>query len=155
MSLSGVKIFFMVTISVFLLTVILNSTAMSEDTGEHMKPLAFTDSNPFARESTLLYQAPQFDRIHDYDYQPAIEEGMRVSLAEIDRIASNSAPPTFDNTIVAMEKSGRLLDRVRNVFFSMLSANSNDMILKTASDVSPKLAATGMPFSSTTNFLSA
>lgn len=138
-SLSGLKIFFTVTVSIFLLTVISTSTAMSQD--EKMKPPAFTDSNPFAQESTLLYQAPQFDKIHDSDYQPAIEEGMRVSLGEIDRIVSNPAPPTFDNTIVAMEKSGILLTRVTNVFFSMLSANSNDVLLKVASDESPKLAA--------------
>lgn len=138
-SLSGLKIFFTVTISIFLLAVISTSTAMSQD--EKMKPPAFTDSNPFSQESTLLYQAPQFDKIHDSDYQPAIEEGMRVSLEEIDRIVSNPAPPTFDNTIVAMEKSGILLTRVTNVFFSMLSANSNDVLLKVASDESPKLAA--------------
>jgi peptidyl-dipeptidase Dcp len=138
-SLSGLKIFFTVTISIFLLAVISTSTAMSQY--KKMKPPTFTDSSPFAQKSTLLYEAPQFDKIHDSDYQPAIEEGMRVSLEEIDRIVSNPAPPTFDNTIVAMEKSGVLLTRVTNVFFSMLSANSNDVLLKVASDESPKLAA--------------
>ncbi len=137
----GVKIFSPVTISIFLLTMVSNSIAMSQDTGKQMKSPAFTESNPFAHESTLLYQAPQFDRIHDYDYQPAIEEGMRVRLEEMDRIASNQDPPTFDNTIVAMEKSGMLLDRVTNVFFSMLSANSNDDLQKIVSEESPRLAA--------------
>jgi len=141
MSVSVIKIFFTVIISVFLLTVVLNSTAISQDADKHRASPAFTGSNPFAQKSTLLYQAPPFDRIHDYDYQPAIEEGMRVSLAEIDRIVSNPEPPTFENTIVAMEKSGILLTRVANVFFSMLSANSNDELLKVASEESPKLAA--------------
>ncbi len=140
-SISGMKIFFSVTVSIFMLTVMLNSTALSKDTDTQMSSKAFTDSNPFAKESTLLYQAPQFDKIHDDDYQPAIEEGMRVRLTEIDKIASNSAPPTFDNTIVAMEKSGILLDRVSNVFDAMISANSNEYLRKVASEESPKLAA--------------
>ena len=58
--------------------------------------------NPFAKPSPLLYQAPQFDKIHDSDYQPAIEEGIRQNLAEVNTIANQSAPATFDNTIVAM-----------------------------------------------------
>ena len=140
-SLSGLKIFFAATIPIFLFIFFSTSNAIVQDTVENKASLVFTDSNPFAHESTLLYQAPQFDRIHDSDYQPAIEEGMRVSLEEIDRITSNEAPPTFDNTIVSMEKSGILLTRVTNVFFSMLSANSNDELFKVDSEESPKLAA--------------
>ncbi len=139
--LSGLKTLSSITISIFLFIFISTSTAMSQETGENKASPVFTDSNPFAKESTLLYQAPQFDKIQDSDYQPAIEEGMRVSLAEIDRIVSNPAKPTFDNTIAAMEKSGTLLTRVANVFFSMLSANSNDELLRIASEESPKLAA--------------
>src|SRR5574342_47997 len=66
---------------------------------------AFSESNPFAKPSTLPYQAPPFDRIKDTDYQPAIEEGMRRELAEIDAIADNPESATFVNTIEAMERS--------------------------------------------------
>jgi peptidyl-dipeptidase Dcp len=102
---------------------------------------ALPDSNPFARESTLPYQAPPFDKIKDSDYQPALEEGMRVQLAEMEAIANNSAPASFDNTIAAMEKSGRLLDRVSLAFAGVVQANTNDTLDKVQTDEAPKLAA--------------
>src|SRR2546430_12558630 len=74
----------------------------------------FSGSNPFASASPLLDQAPPFDRIHDADYQPAVEEGMRRQLAEVEGIASDTAAPSFDNTIVALERSGALLTRARS-----------------------------------------
>ncbi len=101
----------------------------------------FSSTNPFARASTLLYQAPPFDKIHDSDYMPAMEEGMRQQLAEIGEIASNPEPATFENTIVAMERSGELLTRVASVFFSITSANTNDELQKVLSNEAPKLAA--------------
>jgi peptidyl-dipeptidase Dcp len=101
----------------------------------------FSSANPFASASTLLYQAPPFDKIHDSDYKPAMEEGMRMQLAEIGRIASNPEPANFDNTIVAMERSGELLTRVASVFFSMTSANTNDDLQNILSLEAPKLAA--------------
>ncbi len=63
--------------------------------------------NPFAKESTLPFQAPDFTQIKDEDFQPALEEGMRIQIGEMQKIADQSDPPTFDNTILAMEKSGR------------------------------------------------
>ena len=98
-------------------------------------------SNPFAAPSPLLYQAPPFDRIRDSDYLPAFEEGMKQQRAEIDSIANNPAPPTFDNTIVAMEKTGELLTRVAKVFFNMDQSNTNPTIQKIKGEVAPKLAA--------------
>src|SRR5205085_3013028 len=80
--------------------------------------VAFAQANPFDKPSTLPFNAPPFDKITDADYQPAIEAGMKEELAEIERIANNPAPPTFANTIEAMEKSGRLLARASRVFFS-------------------------------------
>jgi len=68
--------------------------------------------NPFAVESNLPFHAPRFDLIRNEHYQPALEEGMRQQLAEIDVIAKQTEAPTFDNTIVAMERSGALLTRV-------------------------------------------
>jgi len=107
-------------------------------------PLAYAAlpaSNPFAVPSTLPYQAPPFDRIKDSDYESAIEEGMKQQIAEIEAIADNRAPPTFENTIAAMEKSGRLLDRVTLAFSGVVQANTNDKLDKVQTDTSPQLAA--------------
>jgi peptidyl-dipeptidase Dcp len=104
---------------------------------------ALPDSNPFAKESTLPYQAPPFDRIKDSDYQPAFEEGMREQIAEIEAIANNPAPATFENTIAAMEKSGRLLDRVSLAFSGVVGANTNDALDNVQTVEAPKLAAHG------------
>ena len=101
----------------------------------------FTNANPFAEQSTLLYQAPPFDRIHDYDYKPALEEGMRQHIAEIHKIATNPAPATFYNTIVAMERSGELLTRASKVFFAVVQANTDDTLQNILSEEAPKLAA--------------
>jgi peptidyl-dipeptidase Dcp len=97
--------------------------------------------NPFFNASPLQYQAPPFDKIHDSDYMPAFEEGMKQQIAEVEKIADSAAAPTFDNTIVAMEKTGALLTRVSKVFFAIAQANTNDTLQKIQSDVAPKLAA--------------
>jgi peptidyl-dipeptidase Dcp len=99
------------------------------------------NANPFDAPSTLPLQAPMFDKIHDSDYEPAFETAMKQNLAEINAIANSKAKPTFANTIVAMEKSGRMLDRVSETFFNIVSANTNDALDKVQSDVAPKLAA--------------
>ncbi|HEX4534068.1 MAG TPA: peptidyl-dipeptidase Dcp, partial [Rhizomicrobium sp.] len=98
-------------------------------------------ANPFAAPSTLPLHAPPFDKIKDSDYAPAFDEGMKQQIAEMDAIANNPAAPTFENTIVAMEKSGRMLDRVSETFFNVVSANTNDALDKVQSEVAPKLAA--------------
>jgi peptidyl-dipeptidase Dcp len=98
-------------------------------------------SNPLAVESSLPYHAPRFDLIRNEHYQPAIEEGMRLQLAEIDAIAKQMQPPTFDNTIVAMERSGALLDRSAKAFFAVVGANTNDTLQKVQDVIAPKLAA--------------
>jgi len=98
-------------------------------------------SNPFFTASTLPYQAPPFDKIHDGDYQPAIDEGMKQQLAEIERIADNPDAPTFENTFVAMEKSGVMLYRVMAVFGAVTGANTDDALQKVQEDEAPKLAA--------------
>ncbi|HEY4934127.1 MAG TPA: peptidyl-dipeptidase Dcp [Terriglobales bacterium] len=101
----------------------------------------FGPSNPFFAPSTLPFQAPPFDKIKDDDYQPAMEAGMAEERKEIDAIANNPAPPTFENTIVAMEKSGQLLQRVQAAFFSVSAANTNPTLQKVRSIEAPKLAA--------------
>jgi peptidyl-dipeptidase Dcp len=103
--------------------------------------LDFGPTNPFYAPSTLPFQAPLFDKIQDADYQPAIEAGMAQQLAEIRAIAGNTDLPTFENTVVAMEKSGRLLDRVTSVFDAVTSANTNPALQEVQEAVAPKLAA--------------
>jgi peptidyl-dipeptidase Dcp len=98
-------------------------------------------ANPFFSESTLPYHAPPFDKIKDSDYAPAIEEGMKNQLAEVEKIADDAAPPTFANTFEAMERSGALLTRVTKVFFNLTQSNTNDTLQKIKSDEAPKLAA--------------
>src|SRR6185312_10643598 len=90
--------------------------------------MTFTPANPFASASPLLYQAPPFDRIRNEDFEPALGEGMRVQLAEVERIASDTAAPTFDNTILALEKTGQLLTRASNAFQAITQANTNDTL---------------------------
>ncbi len=104
-------------------------------------PAFGADTNPFAAPSSLPFQAPPFDRIKDGDFEPAFAEAMKQQLAEIEAIADNPAAPTFDNTIVAMEKSGRMLDRVSNVFSALTGANTDAALQKIEADEAPKLAA--------------
>jgi peptidyl-dipeptidase Dcp len=101
----------------------------------------FGPSNPFYTASTLPFQAPPFDKIKDSDYQPAIEAGMAQELAEVQAIADNSQPPTFENTLVAMQKTGQLLSRAIAVFGSVVQANSDPELLKIRADLAPKLSA--------------
>jgi len=98
-------------------------------------------AGPFDAPSSLPYQAPRFDLIKDSDYQPAFEKGMQQQLAEIATIAGNKTAPTFDNTIVAMERSGRMLERVNNAFFGVVQANTNSALDKVQTAEAPKLAA--------------
>jgi len=97
--------------------------------------------NPFARPSTLPFELPPFDRIHDSDYQPAIEAGMRQHLEEVRGIAHNPQPATFDNTIVALERSGQLLDRAATAFFNLNSCNTDPQMQQVEREMAPKLTA--------------
>src|SRR5947209_6887800 len=102
---------------------------------------ATVGSNPLLVESTLPYHAPRFDLIRNEDYQPALEEGIRQWLAQVDAIAKQTNPPSFDNTIAAMEKSGALLTRASKTFFGVVGANTNDTLQKVQEIIAPKLAA--------------
>jgi peptidyl-dipeptidase Dcp len=97
--------------------------------------------NPFFKPSSLPFGTPDFSKIKDSDYVPAIEEGMKRQMAEIDEIANNPAPPTFENTIVAMEKTGAMLTRVMNVFGLYAGADTNPTLQKISEQEAPKLAA--------------
>ena len=97
--------------------------------------------NPFFAESSLPHQLPPFDRIDDAHYAPAFERGMADQIAEIEAIAGASEPPTFENTIVALERSGQLLNRVAATFFALSSADTNDAINAIRGEMAPRLAA--------------
>src|SRR5262249_19799703 len=97
--------------------------------------------NPLLNPSALPFHAPAFDKIRDSDFKPAIERGIEQQRAEIERIANESAPPTFDNTIVALERTGQLLARAYMVFNELAGANTNDTLQKIQEDEAPKLAA--------------
>lgn len=97
--------------------------------------------NPFFTESSLPFHLPPFDRIRDPDYVPAFERGMSDQLREVEAIASNPGKPTFDNTIVAMERTGRLLTRVTAVFSNLKEANTDEEIERIDGVMAPRLSA--------------
>ena len=100
-----------------------------------------TDANPFFDESPLPFHYPPFNRIDDSLYRPAFERGMAEQLAEVEAIANASEAPTFENTLVALERSGRVLERVSQVFFNLTSADTNDTLDAIRSEMAPKLSA--------------
>src|SRR5580698_841707 len=102
---------------------------------------SFGPSNPFYAESTLPFHAPPFDKIKDSDYQPAIDAGMAEQITEVEAIANNPAPPTFENTIVAFERSGRLLDRAWAAFNCVTGANIDDDLQKLQDYEAPRFSA--------------
>src|SRR5437870_6718306 len=97
--------------------------------------------NPLLLESTLPYHVPPFDKIKDEHFVPAIEAGMREELKEVDVIAANAEKPTFDNTIVALERTGRLLDRAERTFSNLNAADTNPTRQKIETEIAPKLSA--------------
>lgn len=104
-------------------------------------PSGLPAANPFAQASTLPLQAPPFDRIKSTDYGPALTAGMAAQRAEINAITRARSAPTFDNTIAALEKSGRLLERAALAFYGVVGANTDDTLQKTQADLAPKFAA--------------
>ncbi len=98
-------------------------------------------TNPLLSESKLPFHLPPFDRIRNGDFAPAFEKGMTEELKEVKKIADNPDKPTFENTIVAMERAGILLGRVDRIFSSLAACNTNPEIQKTEKDMAPKLAA--------------
>lgn len=102
---------------------------------------AVQTQNPLFQASTLQYQAPDFNAIKDEHFQPALEQGIKEQYQEILAIANNPAAPTFDNTIVAMEKSGALLNRASSVFYNLAGSNSNPTLRKIQGEMAPKMAA--------------
>lgn len=102
---------------------------------------ALPATNPFARASTLPFAAPPFDRIKSGDYKPALLAGMAAQRAEINAITRARSAPTFDNTIAALERSGRLLERANLAFSGVVGANTDDILQQTQADLAPAFAA--------------
>jgi peptidyl-dipeptidase Dcp len=103
--------------------------------------MPFDVSNPFAKPSTLPFNYPAFDKVRNEHFAPAFLEGMRQEAAEMEAIAANRAAPTFENTIVAMERSGQMLNRVQAVFGTLTGSYTNDTLQALQKELSPKLAA--------------
>ena len=114
----------------------------SSDRGNDLEGVgAVSDDNPFYTESTQPYQLPPFDRIEESHFLPAFERGMAEQLEEVAMIVGQSDPVTFDNTLVALERSGVLLNRVAATFFNLSSADTNEALDQIQAEVAPRLAA--------------
>lgn len=136
------KIFFNI-ILIFLSTIFFacsNSSNISEDILE-AKETKLNTTNPFFNKSTLTYGYPHFDKIKNSHYLPAFEKGMKDHLNEINEIVNQKDKPNFKNTIINLEKSGELLNRVSYVFFSMSWANTNDSLESIRTQIAPQLSA--------------
>jgi peptidyl-dipeptidase Dcp len=107
------------------------------------QPASLPTANPFLVPSPLPLHYPQFDRIKDADFAPAFDAGMALQLAEVRAIADNPETPTFENTLLALEKSGQVLDRATTVFFLLVGVDTNDVRNKLRSDYAPRFAAHG------------
>ncbi len=116
------------------------SCSNNKDTNSNSS--AFDENNPFYAESTLPLHAPDFSKIKNEHFKPAAEEGMKQQLSEIEKVAANTEAPTFENTILGIEKSGQLLSRVYHVFNLLSGANTNPELQKVQEEEAPKIAAT-------------
>ena len=97
--------------------------------------------NPLLTASPLPFQLPPFDRLQDSDFAPAYDQGIAEQLKEVEAVAANPVPATFDNTLVALERSGRLLNRVDDVFSNLNGANTNPVMQQVEREMAPKLSA--------------
>jgi peptidyl-dipeptidase Dcp len=110
-------------------------------TAEAQEMKAIYASNPFLSTYKTPFGVPPFNLIKNEHFKPAIMEGMMLHKKEVDFITINKNDPTFENTIVALEHSGELLDKVSTVFYNMNSANTNEEIQQIANEVAPKISA--------------
>jgi peptidyl-dipeptidase Dcp len=115
------------------------ATKPSPSPSDKVKPKV--TANPLLSESTLPYQLPPFDKIKDEHFQPALEQGIAEEEKEADAIVKQTEKPTFENTIVALEKSGQLLGRARRIFSNFASANTNPALQKIEKEMAPKFSA--------------
>ena len=119
----------------------MNDASMADNTNMVAQAPLPHATGYFAQPSDLPFQAPNFTKIQESDYLPAFRQAMAIHSAEIDRIVSGPEAPTFDNTIVALETSGRMLGRVSAVFYALTGANTTDTLDAIDEEVSPELSA--------------
>ncbi len=122
-------------------TALLASAYGQQQPAEDSNVATAPNTNPLAMPSTLQFQAPPFDKLKDADYRPAIEAGMKKQREEVDAIAGSADAATFENTIVAMEKSGLDLARASKIFFNLTASNTNDSLQAAKAALAPELAA--------------
>ena len=106
-----------------------------------MPVVAADAENPLLTESTLPFGYPRFDLVQDAHFLPAFAQGMAENLREVAAIADNPASATFDNTVVALERAGRLLSRVNGLFSNLNGTLTNPERQKIQRDIAPKLSA--------------
>ena len=107
-----------------------------------LQPARAADTpNPLLEPSPLPFGYPAFDSVRDSHYAPAFSQGMAEHLREVEAIANNPSEPTFENTLVALERSGQLLGRVQRLFFNLVGAHGNDALRAVEKEMAPKLAA--------------
>lgn len=111
-----------------------NESSTKHYTEEEMK------DNPLVQESTLPYSAPDFTKIKDEDFKPALEYALQVESEAVEKIANNSEAATFENTLVEMEKAGELLDRVSSVFYALTGSHTNDILKELEAEMSSKFS---------------
>ncbi|MDO4224370.1 MAG: M3 family metallopeptidase [Bergeyella zoohelcum] len=125
--------------------VVTSCTAVKTAKNNTMTEATNTDQklvgNPFMQKSPLQYQAPEFDKIKNEHYKPAFDYGLKIQTAEIDKIVKNTAPATFENTVLALEISGEVLRRAQTVFYNLAGANTNAEIQKLEIEYAPIFAA--------------
>ncbi len=129
-----------------IIPVLLLATACANNTQEasnsqDVSAMNSLSDNPFMEPSPLFMNYPQFDKIKNDHFGPALTLGMEKQLAEVAAIANSTDRATFENTMVALEKSGQLLDRAGRVFFALVSANTNDDLAALRQEMAPKFAA--------------
>lgn len=132
--------------SYFLLsTLVINSACTTMKKPENQTEIKVNNSemanNPFMKKSKLQYEAPEFDKIKDEHFKPAFDYGLKQHEQEVNTIANNRAVPTFENTLVALEKSGEVLKRAQSVFYNLTSANTNPTLQSLEQEYAPIFAA--------------
>lgn len=117
------------------------STSCNNAAKQKDEAIDWNENNAFFSPSKLPYQTADFNQIKNKDFKPALLEGMRRQVEAIDSITTSTDKPTFDNTLVALEKSGELFDRVTSVFFLLTGAHTNDELKAINNELAPKFAA--------------
>ncbi|MDX1281177.1 M3 family metallopeptidase [Shewanella colwelliana] len=122
-------------------TLMISGCSLSDNTTNSPAVAAPQSQNPLMSASLLQYQAPDFSIIKDIHFQPALEQGIAAHYQQVLTIANNSEQPSFENTIVALETSGELLNRASKVFYNLAGSNSNPTLRKIQGEMAPKMAA--------------